>query len=484
MKTKHLIIGALMIAFSAPAMAQTETDNVQAQVTSIIKSKPADMEKQIKAIVKENKKNPMGLVSISKAYLAEKDYVSAKQYANDALALVSKKGTPEEKSTVFVLLGSIAVAEDDGGAAAQQFQQAIYANPKDPEGYRRYAIIMSKTDPVGAVQTLENLRKERPDYPVDLIAAGIYSRSGKMKEAIDYYAKVNLDKMEDYEVSDYATNLFLSKDYDKSLEVAKFGQQKWNRNASMNRIVMFNETEKKNYDAAIVAGDKLFNASDSAKISAYDYNYYATALKGAGKFADAIKAYEAVQNLEGIDAATKTEKDKDISDCYKSLGDYAKAGEYLDKYLKAQTGQSFSLEETLASLYSDELMDEKTTPERKKEAYKLADDAYAKLAEKYPANAAYIASIRAKLPYALEGTDIEKLTMSGPHFITLAGILEASANRSAGETKLLVNAYNAITAYYVHAAEDYAKAKEYAAKLLQIDPENANAKAILDAKLD
>lgn len=479
MKTKHYIIGAMLLFATAPAMAQTQPDEIMTKVSAIIKSKSPDANDQIEDIAKEYKKDAMATAGIAKAYLAAKDHDNAQLYADKALALVTKKGTPEEKGNVYVLLGNIAVAKDDGGKAAEWFQQAIYADPKSPDGYRRYAQIMSKTDPTGAVQTLENLRAQRPDYPVDLIAAEIYSSSGKMKQAIEYYNKVKLDDMKDYQISDFATNLFLSQDYNKSLEVANYGHQKWPRNASMNRLILFNEASNKNYDAALAAGDALFNASDSAKITAFDYNYYAMAQKGAEKYEDAIKTYEKIQQLEGIDAGTVTEKNKDISDCYKKLSNYAKAGEYLDKYLKAQSQQTFSLDETLATLYADELMDEKTTPERKEEAYKMADEAYAKLAEKYPTNAAYIAIKRSKLPFSLNLDDMGKLKMAAPHYITLAGILEAQQDRSAGETKILTNAYNAICAYYVHIADDLESAKQYANKLLQLDPENANAKAIV-----
>ena len=158
-----------MTVVAAPAMAQQQ-DAIQEQVAAIIKTGAPDANKQVAAIAKQNKKDVNALVSIGKAYLAVKDYANAKLYAQQAANLVSNKKT-QPTATPFVLLGNIAVSEDDGGEAAAQFQQAIYFDPQNPDGYRRYAQIMSKTDPNGAVQTLENLRAQRPDYPVDLIAA-------------------------------------------------------------------------------------------------------------------------------------------------------------------------------------------------------------------------------------------------------------------------------------------------------------------------
>ncbi|MDY4160967.1 MAG: hypothetical protein SOX94_05615 [Prevotella sp.] len=477
MKVRNIILGALVTVVSAPAMAQ-QTDEIQQQVAAIIKSGAPDANKQVAAIAKQNKKNVDALVGIGKAYLTEKDYANAKLYAQQAADLVANKKA-QVTASPFVLLGNIAVSEDDGGTAAAQFQQAIYFDPKNPDGYRRYAQIMSKTDPVGAVQTLEALRSERPDYPVDLIAAEIYSGAGKMSKAIEYYDKVNLSEMKDYQISDYATNLFLSKDYDKSLKVATEGHNKFPRNASFNRLMMFNYTDKKDYDNALLAADKLFNASDSLKASVYDYTYYAKALKSAGKYQEAIAAYQNLQCVKDCDAATCMEADKSISDCYKSLSDYEKAGQYLDKYLKAQPQKSFSLDELLVMLYADQLADEKSAADVKKTAYEKADALYAQLVSTYPDNAAYVAMKRAQLPFSLPLSKDEQLKLAGPHYISFTEILGAKSDRSEGETKMLINAYNAAIAYYARCMDDLAKAKEVAAKLVELDPNNDNAKLVL-----
>ena len=477
MKVRNILIGAMMTVIAAPAMAQQQ-DAIQEQVAAIIKAGAPDANKQVAAIAKQNKKDVNALVSIGKAYLAVKDYANAKIYAQQAADLVSNKKA-QATALPFVLLGNIAVSEDDGGVAAQMFQQAMYFDPKNPDGYRRYAQIMSKTDPVGAVNTLEELRAQRPDYPVDLIAAEIYSGAGKMTKAIEYYDKVELSQMKDYQISDYATNLFLSKNYEKSLKVATEGHNKFPRNASFNRLMMFNYTDTKDYDKALEAADKLFNASDSLKTSVYDFTYYAKALKSAGKYQEAIAAYQSLQGVKDCDAVTSMEADKSISDCYKALSNYAKAGEYLDKYLKAQTQKSFSVDEMLAQLYLDQLADDNSAPDVKRAAYDKADALYEALGDQYPDNAAYVAMKRARMPFSLAISQIEQLKLAGPHFAKLGEILYAKNDRSAGETKMLVDAYNALIAYYVHANNDMDKAKDVAEKLIELDPNNANAKAVL-----
>jgi len=47
---------------------------------------------------------------------------------------------------------------------------------------------------------------------------------------------------------------------------------------------------------------------------------------------------------------------------------------------------------------------------------------------------------------------------------------------------MLVDAYNTLIAYYVHATNDMDKAKEVATKLVELDPNNGNAKAVLGMK--
>ena len=73
MITKKLIIGAMIIIIGAPAMAQSQPDEIMTKVSALIKSNTDDAKDQIEDIAKENKKNALALVSIAKAYLAAND---------------------------------------------------------------------------------------------------------------------------------------------------------------------------------------------------------------------------------------------------------------------------------------------------------------------------------------------------------------------------------------------------------------------------
>ena len=73
---------------------------------------------------------------------------------------------------------------------------------------------------------LEELKKQLPDYPTGLISAEIFSKAGNLTKAVQYYDQVDKAKMEDYQLVDYALAYFLKGEFNKSLEVAKYGNGK------------------------------------------------------------------------------------------------------------------------------------------------------------------------------------------------------------------------------------------------------------------
>ena len=80
-RLKYLLIGTFMLALCAPAVAQDDNAAVIDDATKLIKSKPADLEDQLKPIYKKNKKNEDVLVAIGRAFLDVKDTVNAAAYA-------------------------------------------------------------------------------------------------------------------------------------------------------------------------------------------------------------------------------------------------------------------------------------------------------------------------------------------------------------------------------------------------------------------
>lgn len=459
-----------MAVVSAPVMAQ----DVVSQATQIIKSKAADADKQVTAIYKTVKKDAKAIAGIGRAYLDVRDFANAEKYAD--LAIKANKNL----AIGYVLKGDIAVLQDDGGAASGWFEQAIYFEPKDPEGYRRYAQINSKTDPSGSIAKLEALRAIDPEYPVDLIAADIQSRAGNADAAINYYQKVALNKMENYQLTDYSMLLFLKGNFEKSLEVSKYGNDKFPRYASLNRLTMFNNVNLKNYEEALKYGDRLFNQSDSVKVSSVDYQNYGVALQELKKYDEAIATFQKIIDDPNSAAEAKSDANKNISDAYKAKGDYAKAGEYYAIYVKGQKNLTAYILSNEASIYMAQAGDANTTPEDKVAALKKADAVYAKIAESFPSVADFATYQRSHIPFQIDPED--KDGNAKPHYEKLIEIISAKGELDATAKNRLIESYRYLIAYYYINKNDRNSALPYCNKLLEIDPENEVAKAVLNAK--
>ena len=471
MKTaKYIIIGAMMTVISVPTMAQDATSAIE-QATKIIKSGAEDKDKQVTAVFKTVKKDAKAIAGIGRAYLDAKEYDNADKYAD--LAIKANKNC----AAGYVLKGDICVMKDDGGAASSWFENATTLDPQDPEGYRRYAQINAKADPDGSIAKLEQLRSIDPSYPVDLVAAEIQSKAGRADAAIEYYSKVDLDKMEDYQLADYASTLFLKQKYDESLKVSSFGNNKFPRYGSLNRLSLLNNVNLEKYEEAIKFGDRLFNSSDDVKYTALDYINYGTALQKLKKNDEAIKAFEKVVNTRTFDMEQRISVFKNLSDVYKSMGDYPKALEYYEKYVKGnQTKMTANIKNGLAQLYRTMAIDENSTPEQKQEAIAKADKVFSEIAEEFPAFNQAVTAQRAKLPFILDPED--KAGAAKPHYDKLIEIINGLDSKDASDTKQLKEALSYNIVYFIRVNEDIPKAKEYAAKLLEIDPENAMAKQV------
>ena len=469
---KYFFIGALLMGFSAPAMSQDMKSDIE-NITKLVKenkSNPAAIKDEIKAFRKNYKKNAEALTALGRAYLDVKDTTNAVALAENALKVNSKYGPG------YVLMGDIEVAKDNGGSASAWFEQATMMDPQNIEGYRRYAQVNSKANPTMAVMKLEELRKVRPDYPVDIISAEIFDKAGRLEKAVEYYDKVDRSQMEDYQLAAYATDCFLLGKYEKSLEIAQMGAGKFPSNSALNRLCMFNNTELKKFPEAVAAGKALF-ACEGAKISGNDHLYYASALKGNKEFDSAIEQYNKAAEVAPEDKDLQISVYRDLSEVYGLKGDIDKAVENFNKYIEISPKRTASMYGQLAALYKNQAS---KVEGAEMEKYLLeADKVYATIAEQFPTFADYATLQRAHIGFQLDPET--KTGAAKPHYEKLVEIVKGHETMDDRDKANLLEAYRYLGYYYTLAKED-AKAAEYWNKVLELDPENAAAKAALGIK--
>ena len=472
---KYLFIAALTAGYSASATAQNGTEADVQAVKDIISKKPADLDKQMKPFYKANKKNPTNLVAFGRAFYEVKDTANAKTYAHHALTASKNQCAP-----AYILLGDIEAYGDNGGGAAAQYEQAIYAAPTEPEAYYKYANVYRKISPRGAVSKLEELRSQRPDVPVDALIGRIYYMSNDFDAALRAYNKADKAQMEDRDLSDYAMTAFFKQKYDVALDVAKFGLSKNPRHAAFNRLAFFNSTELKKWDDALMYADALFNKSDSAKFSYYDYTYYGNALSGAGQHDKAVEMYQKALQQEDMDnKAKRAGVIKQLSDAYKAQEDFPNAIKNYEEYLNTVEKASANDIAALAQLHLQHA-NKKTTPEEQAECFILADKTYQDLENKYEDAAEYATFMRARVNGYMDPD--QKKGLAKPYYEKLDQLIGGKDNKDATDKARLTESYRYLISYYFVIQDNKDTAKQYAQKLLEIDPENEIAKQVMESK--
>lgn len=469
---KYLVMGVVLAGFSTTAMAQDGTKADIDAVKKIISSKPTDLADQMKAFEKKNKKNAENLTAFGRAFYEVKDTANALKYAE--LALKANKSY----APAYILKGDLAAMAEDGGGAASLYDQAIYFDPKNPEGYRKYASVYRKIDPRGAISKLNELRTQLPDYPVDAIIGHINYISNNFDEAIEAYDKVPQAKLEKMDIIESAFSAYLTQKYDKGIEMAEYGLQKEPRNSTLNRLAMFCNTEKGNFDKALDFADRLFNKSDSANISYMDYVYYGNALNGLKRHDEAIAMFQKALDQQFDNKDKRAGVIQTLANAYKGIEDYPNAIKYYEQYLAEVSKASASDYHSLAQLHVKN--SDKLEGEAKTDALKKADGIYEDMQSKYADIDDFIAFQRAHVSLFMD-PDF-KQGLANPHYAKLIELLAAKEEKTDADKKKIIEGCGYFINYYVHITPDNAKAKEYAAILQSVDPENETAKVVMQLK--
>lgn len=461
-----LLVGALIA--NSSVIAQTAYDQTDiANIAELLKANnTAGATEAAKQAVKKNKKNLDFVIAVAQEFVKAKNFVLAEEYYNKAKSINAKS------ADVYVLGGDIQAAQGKGGEACTLYEQAIYFDAKNANAYYKYSEAYTKSNPSLAVQKLEELALQNPELAneANKRIAAIYYYNNRFAEAAEAYHKVNTADLSDEEIIYQATSYFFAGDSQNSIEIAKAGHNKNPRKGQFNRLLMFNNVSLKNYEAAVNAGNDLFNNSAPLPYTAYDYSFYAQALQGMKNYDAAIEQFKKAYELDTT--ANRNETLQLISSAYESKGDYKNAIEFYDKYeaTLAPEAQTVAVLFQRAQLYYSMGSEEAYTAEERKAASLKADECFKEVSEKAPEN---------YLGYLWRGrtnAQLDPETTSGlakPHYEKAAEILEAQAN-PANNSKL-IECYRYLCYFYFkkNGEKKDALSIEYRNKIAAIDPNNA-----------
>ena len=469
---KYLMLGALTIGFSTSVMAQDGTAADIDAVKKIISSKPADLDKQMKPFYKENKKNAANLVAFGRAFFEAKDTANAKVYANYALVASKNKCAP-----AYILLGDIEALADNGGAAAAQYDQAVYADPKNYEAYYKYALVYRKIDPQGAARKLDDLKANCPEISIEAIKGHIFMLADDRKSAYNEFKKVPVNQIDPDYLNEFARASYFGGHFDDALAACEEGLKHKPGNPAFTRLAMFSNYELKNYDAAKAYLQKYFHELDSVKFSEYDHYYAALIHDKLGDKANALDSYQKALDLVDEQSFIKRWTIlKTMSDSHLKDSEFDKALQYYQEFLNTKPEVKVDDYEGLAGIYTKYAENDET---KKIEMLNKAADVYTQIGEKFPIQQAYASYKRAEL---INKTDKDMAgRLAKPDYQKVVDLLGDKADRTKGENTMLKYSLHYLM-FGSYLDKNIPGAKEYAEKILTIDPEYKPALEIQNLK--
>ena len=471
---KYLVMGVLLAGFSTTAVAQEAELNAALEG---IKSKAPNVAELAKTAYKKNKKDAEALVKIGRAFFEQKDTANAALFANYA----NEAGKPKNAyAPAFMLLGDIEASYGtDGGKAASYYNQAIHFAPTNPEGYKKWAMVYRKISPSQAAAKLKEMKANCPDEDVDAITAHIYMLAGDEKQAYENYAKADINKLDKGGLNEFVRCSYFTGHFEDALRAAEAGIKLEPRNPTFNRLAMFANYELKKYDAAKAYIHKYFNETDSAKFSEYDHFYTALIYGALEDKANMYEQYDKALELVNDSSMIKRHAIlKSVSDSYLKDMEFAKAIKYYQDYLACKPELNSDDYEGLAKIYSKNA--DAVEDAQKPELISKAVDAYRTMGEKFPIQAIYAAYQCATMNNKLDPTMAKSLAK--PDYQKVVSLLEGKADRDKSENTILKYSYHYLMSNAFLIDKNKAKAKEYAEKILAIDPEYAPAQQIKDLK--
>jgi tetratricopeptide (TPR) repeat protein len=469
---KYLMMGALTLGFSAPVMAQDGSKADIDAVKKIISSKPADLDKQMKPYYKENRKNADNLVAFGRAFFEAKDTANAKVYANYALQASKSKCAP-----AYILLGDIEALADNGGGAAQLYDQAVYADPKNYEAYYKYALVYRKIDPKGAAAKLDALKEARPDISIEAIKGHIFMLADDRKSAYAEFKKVPVSQIDPDYLNEFARASYFGGHFEDALAACEEGLKHKPGNPAFTRLAMFSNYELKNYDAAKGYLHKYFHELDSVNFSEYDHYYAALIHDKLGDKANALDSYQ--KALELVDEKSFIKRWtilKTMSDSHLKDSEFDKAIQYYQEYLSTKPETKVDDYEGLAGIFTKYAESDEA---RKTELLGKAADVYSQIAEKFPVQKAYATYKRAEL---INKTDKDMAgRLAKADYQQVIDLLWSKADRSRSENTMLKYGLHYLM-FSSYLDKNIPGAKEFAEKILTIDPEYKPALEIQNLK--
>ena len=406
-------------------------------------------------------KNKDGLVYrfIGEAYT---ESVGVKDYAQAIEKLKAANNLIKNNAAISIALGEAYLAAQDGGNAVVQFEYAAKYDPSTalPNCKIGSVYYLSRNYPL-AIEYLNKAIAIDSKNPVIYRELGkIYYKQKKYdlaKEQFSKYATIGEMDVEDKTL--YANILFLGKDYPAAIEIINEIIKTDNSKNYLNRLIGYSYYETEKYLDAQIFMEKFFATQPKEKIIASDYEYYGKSLMKNGK--DSIGILNFIKAAE-MDTTNK-EPWGSVAEAYFKLKKYNEAAIYYTKKIDSDAPSASDWFNVGNSYY-------------RAKNFIQAKAAFYKVVEIKPE----AATGHLWCSKALLGMDPEQKTSSAKPFYEK--YIEIASLNPEKNKRDLVDAYNYMSADAYNNKGDIPLAKEFAQKVLSLDPSNEQAKSVMSIK--
>jgi len=269
------------------------------------------------------------LVPIGYAYLENQIITEVQTLLREMQKI--EKSNPK----IYVLEGDMLRTQQKHGEAGGKYDMAIYFDSKHAPAYLKVAEVYERINWQVAVEKLKELLAIYPDFKIPYRYLGkIYYTNFRYQLAVDAYKEFFAGGY--YTVEDitrYVMALYVVKDYDEAYRIIKEGLEMAPNHFVLNRLQMYLAAATQNIEAGLKYAEFFFPLQKTQKeydFIAMDYTIYATLLKEAKMYEEAIEQYKNALKIDSTDVGLY----KEMATLTNQRQQSGVAADYYQKYIK------------------------------------------------------------------------------------------------------------------------------------------------------
>ncbi len=292
------------------------------------------------------KKNSEITVDIARAYYNADPVAYAKEI--DKYIAKARKDSKNQEPAIYIFEGDRLTKERNFNDAATQYEQAIYFDNDNPEGYVKYANTYFYQSPEYAIQRLEELLQKQPNSALAQreLAEKYYDNKQLSKAAAQYGKYIANPNHFPQDKARYAVLLFADSKYADAIKTAKEVLEQTPNDLTLKRIIFRSLAETGPATEGLAAGEEFFGLPVfKGRQNAGDYMIYSKLLSDNGQADKAVELMQSGRVALPEDATIA----RQLSDMLANNNQNGAALDAFDAYLKL-TGEPSAQDYNAGSL--------------------------------------------------------------------------------------------------------------------------------------